>query len=351
MNRLAPLALALFLLPAVACTPDASHPGAAEGPVVARLAGEPVHQGELDAWLREDLFEQAVAGKDAAGLHEFRREGLERMIAERLLEAEAERQGVEIEALHARATEGVSVDDEELQGFYVNNRERIVDASFEEIAPRIREYLTRQKQSEAWNAYVAGLHEQAGVEILLEVPRFEIAPVGPALGPADAPVTIVEFSDFNCPFCQRVVPTLKALGQRYPERLRIVFRHFPLEMHPRARAIAEAAVCADEQDAFWAFHDGVFEKAEPMGDAAILALAEGLGLDRGALEACLASGRGAAVVEQDIADGKAAGVTGTPAFFVNGIRLSGAQPVDAFVKLIERELPPTAAADEAAPAS
>jgi predicted DsbA family dithiol-disulfide isomerase len=351
MNRLALLALASFLIPGAACAPDASEPGAAEGPVVARVSGEPVTRGELDDWLRDDLFAQAVADKDEAGLHEFRREGLERMISERLLEAEAERRGVEIAELQRDVVGDVSVDDEEVESFYADNRERIVDADFEELAPRIRSYLERQKEMRAWSEFVDGLHDDAGVEVLLEVPRFEVAPVGPALGPADAPVTIVEFSDFNCPFCQRVVPTLKTLRLRYPEQVRIVYRHFPLDMHPRARAIAEAAVCADEQDAFWAFHDSVFEEADPLSDDEIFALAERVGVDREALEACLASGRAAEVVEQDIAAGAAAGVTGTPAFFVNGIRMSGAQPADAFVKLIEQELPHTASSEEGAPSS
>jgi len=350
MNRIALLALAPFLLPAPGCTPDGPDRDGG-GPVVARVAGEPVHESDLDAWLRDDLFAEATADKDEAGLYEFRSEGLERMISERLLEREAERQGVDIAELHERATADASVSDDEVESFWVNNRERLVDSDFEEMAPRIRAYLESQKRARAWSAFVDGLREQAGVEILLEIPRIEVAAVGPARGPDDAPVTIVEFSDFNCPFCKRVEPTLATLRLRYPEQVRLVFRHYPLDMHPRARPIAEAAACIDEQGAFWAFHDGVFETGKPLGDEEILALAESVGADRAALEACLASGRAADAVERDIADGKAAGVTGTPAFFVNGIRMSGAQPAEAFVRVIEQELPDTTSAEEAPPSS
>ncbi|MBW2448369.1 MAG: thioredoxin domain-containing protein [Deltaproteobacteria bacterium] len=260
------------------------------------------------------------------------------MIASQLLEEESERQGVDVSELHTQAVADASVDDAEIAAFYEENRERLVESSLEELTPRIHEYLEQQKQAEAWSGFVEGLHEQTGVEILLVMPRLAVASEGPSLGPATAPVTIVEFSDFNCPFCQRVGPTLKELRARYPEQVRIVFRHFPLEMHPRARPIAEASVCADEQGAFWAFHDGVFETASPLADPEIRALAGEASIDLAAFDACLASGRAAEVVERDVTEGAAAGVTGTPAFFVNGVRLSGAQPVEAFVRLIDDEL-------------
>lgn len=352
MNRLALLALASLLLSAAACTPKASDDG---GPVVARIDGKDVHEGELDAWLREDLFDKATAGKDAASLYEFRNDGLERMISQRLLDDEAKRRGMDVADLHEQVTKDVSVSDDDVQKFWNDNRARLPDTSFEEIAPRIHSYLEQQARAEVWNGFVDDLRKKAGVEVLMKVPRLDVAAVGPSRGPEDAPVTIIEFSDFNCPFCKRVEPTLKTLRLRYPDRIRLVFRQFPLEMHPRARPIAEASVCAAEQgeDVFWKFHDGVFATGKPLSDDEILALAESVGADGTALQACLASGRAAKVVERDLADGEAAGVTGTPAFFINGIRLSGAQPADAFVKLIEQESPSSATAEapKEAPAS
>jgi len=175
--------------------------------------------------------------------------------------------------------------------------------------------------------------------------------VGPALGPADAPVTIVEFSDFNCPFCERVAPTLKALRARYPDRVRIVFRHYPLPMHTRARAIAEAAVCADEQGAFWTFHDRIFADPKPLADAAIRDLAGTVGLDLTRFDSCLSNGEAATIVQRDLDAGAAAGVTGTPAFFVNGIPMSGAQPLASFVRVIDGEIARTGSSEEPAPES
>lgn len=111
--------------------------------------GEPVNESDLDAWLRDDLFAEATADKDEAGLYGFRSEGLERMIYERLLEREAERQGVDVAELHERATAGASVSDDEVESVWVNNRERLVDSTFEEMAPRIRAYLESQKRAQA----------------------------------------------------------------------------------------------------------------------------------------------------------------------------------------------------------
>lgn len=354
-----PAALVLALLLSTSCAPQngagtaetTDGAGAETGPVLARVGGEPVHQGELDAWLRDDLFREATEGKDEGTLYEFRREGLERMIATQLLEAEAERQGRTIGEIHNELVADVEVTDAEVERFYQENQERLVDASLDEMRPRIRNYLEQQQRTLAWREFVQGLHEDANVELLMTAPRVEVAAVGPMLGPETAPVTIVEFSDFNCPFCQRVTPTLKELRARYPQEVRIVFRHFPLGMHPRARAIAEAAVCADEQGRFWAFHDRVFETAEPMSDEEILTVAGELALDLEAFEACLASERPAQVVERDMAAGKALGVTGTPAFFVNGVRISGAQPLEAFVERVESELAEAGTAGAEAPSS
>jgi len=338
-------ALAAFLLLPSACTPR-SEPEAS-GEVVAVLDGREIRESDLDAWIREDLYQSAVAGRDAAAVHEFRAQALERMLDEQLIAAAAKERGVEADDLQHQETAAVAVADEEVATFYAENSDRMGGATLEQIAGRIREFLLEQKRAEAWAAYVSGLRERASLEVDFEAPRVDVAATGPGLGPDGAPVVIVEFSDFHCPYCQRVTPTLKALRERYPDQVRIVFRHFPLEnLHPEARGIAEASVCADAQGRFWEFHDRAFA-AGP--DAAERAMAEEIGLDLAAFDACRADGRAAAVVQADVEAGKAAGVSGTPAFFVNGVLLSGAQPLDAFVRVVEREL--ARAGDPASPGS
>ncbi len=325
-----------------ACSPpepsEQAEAGDDSGAVLATLNGREIREADLEEWIRDELYANATADKDESALFEFQSESLDRMIDDQLIAAELEARGTDLEGLQREIVGEISISDAEVETFFETNKERMGSQTLETIGPRIREFLAQQTRGQAWQKYVAGLREAASVEVTLVAPRAEVAAVGPALGPTDAPVTIVEFSDFNCPFCQRVLPTIKTLRERYPEQVRIVFRHMPLAMHPRARPIAEASVCADEQHLFWPFHDQVFADGRAMDDATIRATAETAGLDLAAFDACLAAGRAASVVDRDMADARALGVTGTPAFFVNGIRLSGARPVEDFVELIEEEL-------------
>jgi protein-disulfide isomerase len=173
-----------------------------------------------------------------------------------------------------------------------------------------------------------------------EPQRIDVATAGyPARGPATAPVTIVEFSDFECPFCGRLFPTLKAVEKIYLDRVRIVYRQFPLRrIHPLAQKAAEASLCANEQGRFWEMHDSLFGDQEHLTVDALKARAAELKLNTATFNACLDSGKQAAAIDKDIADGAKAGVTGTPAMFINGRMLVGAQPFAAIAAVIEDEL-------------
>ncbi len=161
----------------------------------------------------------------------------------------------------------------------------------------------------------------------------------PSLGPADAPVTIVEFGDYQCPYCQlwhdRVLPQLMAL---YPDQIRFIYRDFPLGGHPQALPAAVAANCAAEQDAFWRFHDALFSMTYGLNDEAYRRYAANLGLETDRFAECL---RGDSARQEVLEDYRAAirlGVQSTPTFFINDILLVGAQPLEAFQQLIEAEL-------------
>ncbi len=160
----------------------------------------------------------------------------------------------------------------------------------------------------------------------------------PARGPAEALVTIVEFSDFQCPFCSRVGPTLAALREQYPSDVRIVYKHLPLSFHRNALPAAKASVAAQRQGKFWEMHDLLFASQKQLDEATFKAHAEALGLDLARFEADLNSPEVAALVAKDQAEARALGVSGTPGFFVNGRFLSGAKPVSSFQKLIDEEL-------------
>jgi protein-disulfide isomerase len=174
---------------------------------------------------------------------------------------------------------------------------------------------------------------------MLDPPRQTVAAAnGPSKGSASAPIEIIEFSDFQCPFCQRADPTVQQVLSTYGDRIRFVYRHYPLPNHPNARPAAEAAACADEQDKFWPYHDRLFANPTKLEDPDLKRHAAELGLNTGQFNGCLDSHKLKAKVDTDLKAGEEAGVNGTPAFFINGRMISGAQPFEAFKRIIDEEL-------------
>lgn len=337
--RAAVPALVAALLACSGAGPE-SVPGDVSGGVVAaEIGGDKITVDEIDAWIKDDLFQRETDGKNTLQLYQLRESALDRMIEERLLRAEASRQGLETEALLQLEAKPPATPEDLVRAFYDENKERLGAADYESLAPRIRQYLDQQAAQQARGAYIDSLRERAKVTVHLEPPRAKIASTGPTTGPAEAPVTIVEFSDYQCPFCRRAHPNLKEVLRRYPEQVKLVYRHFPLDsIHPQARAAAEASACAQEQGKFWEYHDLVFTSDAGFSPEALSGYAEQVGLDLDAFNRCVEARTFKDAVEADLRAGRAAGVTGTPAFFVNGIPMSGARPVDDFVRMIESEL-------------
>ncbi len=160
----------------------------------------------------------------------------------------------------------------------------------------------------------------------------------PIRGPSDAWVTIVEVSDFQCPFCGRVTPTLKQVKDKYGEDVRFVYKHNPLSFHQRAMPAAVAAECAHEQGKFWEMHDKLFSNQQALEDANLEGYAKEIGLDVGKWKSCFAAGTPKAKISQDQRMAATLGANGTPAFYINGRFLSGAQPFPAFDQLVQEEL-------------
>lgn len=159
----------------------------------------------------------------------------------------------------------------------------------------------------------------------------------PSRGPSDAPVTIVEFTDYECPYCRRYYrQTYHQLLEEYGDEIHYVVRNYPLSIHPNARKAAEAAECAHNQDRFWDYHDHLFENADALEPSDLKSYARELGLDGGQFDECLESGAESETVDQDMSTGRRLGIRGTPTFFVNGSPLVGAQPLSAFRSAIQR---------------
>ncbi|MEM5802068.1 MAG: thioredoxin domain-containing protein [Candidatus Aenigmatarchaeota archaeon] len=164
----------------------------------------------------------------------------------------------------------------------------------------------------------------------------DLADDDPFLGPADAKVKIIEFSDYSCPFCARVEPTIKQILQNYPHQVRWVYRDFPI--HEQGWKAAEAANCAREQGKYWEYHDLLFENQQFLSVRDLKLYAIRLNLNPDKFDTCLDSGKYASEVKKDFNDGKAMGVTGTPTFFINGEIIVGAQPYSVFQAAVEKAL-------------
>jgi protein-disulfide isomerase len=303
--------------------------------VIAEVGGEAITLDQLDDFVKQELLDQQTQGGSPSRLYELRSGALDRLLQRRAIEQAAAARGVDVETLLTETSDEMGpIDEQAVSDFYAQNKARLPDVSLDELRPSIEAYLQQQRPQAA----AQQIADAAGSRRWLEPPRLDVDAVGPSMGPENARVTIVEFSDFQCPYCRRAGPVVKSLLERYPEDIRVVYRHLPLDFHERAKPAAEASACADEQGAFWPYHDLVFENPGALADEDLTRYASELGIDSEALGACLAAGRGRDVVEADLAVARSFGISGTPAFVVNGILLSGLQPEEAFVRVIDSEL-------------
>lgn len=205
---------------------------------------------------------------------------------------------------------------------------------------RLAESMRLHRVAVATEVYISDLRRQRVIEILLSPPRASrsVEDAGPSLGKSRAPVTIVEFSDFQCPYCAGAEKTLAQLKATYGDKLRIVFRNFPLAMHANAQAAAEAAICADRQGRFWEMHDKLFANQGALAPSDLLKRAAELGLDEAAFQRCMASHETAETIAKDILAAAGLNITGTPAFLVNGRLIAGAGTLAQFAQIVEDEL-------------
>lgn len=317
-----------------------------KGRVLARVNGAAVTEDEVRQAAASDLKKLRLTrlqyeAKHKEKVHEAVESNLNRLVGLKLLEQEAERRSLPVqELLRLEVSAGLKQPtDQEVANFYQSNRKKL-KKSLEEMSGEIRRYLSRQRYQKRYQAFVDRLRAASRVESFLEPNRVEIRTLSsPALGPVDAPVTLVEFSDFQCPYCARLAPVVKRIAGEYPGQVRVVFRQFPLRsIHAHAQKAAEASLCAFDQDRFWEMHDALFADIKKLEPEDLTARARKLNLDLEAFSQCLESGKYAATVQQDLEDGMAAGVSGTPAVFINGRVLKGSKPYDGIKKMVEEEL-------------
>jgi protein-disulfide isomerase len=310
---------------------------------VARIGGQTITARELDESVKKELAQLDQQYQEQR--YQLRKQGLENMLRRRAFETKAKALNLSAEDLVNKeiADKIPNPSDEEIRALYERAKAGGQQLPpFDQVKPDIARFIKSQKGQGALVEYYEGLKKEQNIEMLLppyEAPKVAVEATGPSKGPSSAPITIVEFSDFECPYCVKAEPTVKALLAKYPDKIRLVYRDFPLPMHARAPKAAEAAHCAGDQGKYWEMHEKLFANAQKLEVADLKAHAREIqGIDGAKFDRCLDSSEKAQLVEKNKKAGEEAGVNGTPAFFINGRLISGAQPLEAFTAIVDQEL-------------
>ena len=334
-------------LGALACTSPSTTqakaaPAADPNAPVAKIGTEVISAKELEDFAKGDL--KKLESQFQEQLYQTKRQALDTIIMKRLVEAKAKAAGKSPEEfVQAEVMSRIPpTTDAEVQQVYDAAKAQGRDLPpIGQVKETIVRFIQQQKAQAAAQAYYDKLKADAKVEILLppyRAPRQQVEAKGPSRGPAAAPVTIVEFSDFECPYCSRAEETISEVVRVYGDKVRVVYRDLPLPNHQSAPKAAEAAHCAGEQGKYWEMHARLFANQRALDVASLKGYAKDLKLDQAKFDKCLDSGATASLVEEGKKAGNELGISGTPAFFVNGIMINGAQPFDAFKEIIDAEL-------------
>ncbi|MEZ5292462.1 MAG: thioredoxin domain-containing protein [Vicinamibacterales bacterium] len=325
-----------------ASAPQAPAPGTGQADeVVAKIGDKTFTLKDVESrWQEDDPAERA---RVTQLLYQHRRASIDQLVSDYLLDQAAAKAGTtrekyveaELEKRRQPVTEA------EIQKVYDDNRDRVGASTVNDLRESITAFIQRNRDAQNLAVMVADLKRSGpAVNISLDPPRYDVAIADhdPSRGPKDAPITIVEFSEYQCPFCARVTPTLKALEEKYAGKIRLIYKDFPLQNHLQAPKAAEAAHCAGDQGKYWELHDRMFQNQQQLQVPQLKQSAGALGLDQAKFDQCLDSGKYASIVQEDIAYGEKMGVGSTPTIYINGRLVSGAQPPAVFEDIIDDEL-------------
>ena len=334
-----PLVLVMSACSLLCCFASAQDKDSKNSEPLAILGGKPVYEDQLPP---ED---EAQLQRMMLQVYGVRLRALHIVLDHKLVEAEAKRKGVTVQDLLNAEVDSKVADpsDDQMRAYYEANQGQI-NKPYDDAKDKIRQDLKNLEIQRSRRSYLQGLLQHSvnngELVVLLKPPKIEMT-VGPApvRGDPKAPVTIVEFSDFSCAYCRKAESTMNELLARYPGKVKLAYRDFPLkQLHPQAQLAAEAARCAGEQGKFWEYHDLLFAHPDKQDREGLTENAHLLKLDDKQFEGCLNSGQYKPKIEQDISLGIRSGVVATPGFFINGTFVNGAQPTGAFEKIIQEEL-------------
>lgn len=351
-NRFVALAFAALTLPAWAAhAQDYVPPGrlptdGSRSRIVGEVHAKPITFGELLDEAKDDLKHQQQIYDARRRQLDIDYERAEQSTLEDKMKTLIDRRLLSLEAKAHHTTplkllatvRAPEVTDSEVRALY-DARKIPGTPPFEQVEAMIRSGLQTQKTQAALDSYYQTLRAKYGAQDLLQPMRQQVAATGPSRGPEDAPVTIIEFGDYQCPFCRKLEPTLQSVLKQYSRQVRFVFRNFPLtEIHPDALHAAQAAVCAEEQGKFWPMHDAIFAEQAPLSIGTLRALASQAGLDQDKFNACVRSETPNKIIHDDVQAGNDLAVDGTPTLFIDGRYLNGAVSRQTLVSVIQDEL-------------
>lgn len=272
--------------------------------------------------------------------YEIKKKALENLIEQRLLEKAAKDKNLTTEKLLGQEVDAKTPEpsDSEVEAYYLAQKDRL-NRPLSEVKVQLRQSLKQARAQQLRQDYIKNLRTGSSVTVLLAPPKIQVGFDPKRLrGNPKAPVMIVEFSDYQCPYCRQVEPIVEAVLAKYGDKVSLAYRDLPLrQIHPQAQIAAEASRCALEQGKFWEYHDQLFTAAKLDHDA-LVDYARTLKLDEKQFDSCLTGEKYKTDIEKDLNEGMGAGITGTPGFLINGIFVSGAQPEESFRRLIDDEL-------------
>jgi len=339
--RASVLFLTLSLLVVTGCVKqqeNAGGQGGEENEVYAVVNGQEIKAKDVQDKIKNDLQELK------RNEYEIKKRATEEVVQQKLVEEEAKKQGTTIDKIFSQfdSLKDGDVSPDDIKGFLKsrNIEEKKLTKQEKDSIPQI---IKMQRVYEARQKFVQDLRAKANVQFKIPKPPEEIVNVDPGhgtpWGSPSAKVTIVEFSDFQCPFCARGRQRLDEVMDKYKDKVKVYFRYFPLEsIHPMAFHAAEAAACALDQNKFWEYHNMLFDHQDKLDEKSLIGYAKDLKLDGKSFEDCLKSHKHQADIHADQEAGQKVGVNSTPTFFVDGHAVRGAQPIEAFSEIIDESL-------------
>jgi len=326
---------------AQAASPQTPTPG--DDTVVAKWNGGSITLAEIQTPIQGRLTQ--MEAEYLSNRYQLERGSLDQLVDEKILEEEVKRRNLSAiqELLKVEIEDKVEAPTElELRAFFESVKGQLRGSSFEQVKPRLIQAAANQKQQERFVIFTDELKSKAGIELFLPFPAIPRMVVSvdddPSIGPDDAPITIIQFAEYQCPYCGKAGESVDQVMAEYPGKIKMVYRDFPLSFHDRAIPAAVAANCSGEQGKYWEMHKLLMANQRALTEEDLINHAKSLSLDFEKWSICRKDPSQALEVQKDFEDGSAVGVSGTPAFFINGIMLSGAVPFEQFKEIIDREL-------------